>query len=135
MGIRDDAVLAAVLLHDVVEDTEYTLEELPFSDEVKELVNLLTHVKGQGNEEYFGRIAKNGKACLIKVLDRCNNVSTMAASFSREKLISYIEETETYILPLADILKHEYPVYGDAAFILKYQIIALIETMKNLLAG
>ena len=35
-----------------------------------------------------------------KLIDRCHNVSSMAGTFSVEKLKSYIEETRHYVLPL-----------------------------------
>ena len=139
LGIREDAVLAAILLHDVVEDTDTTVEELPFGDEVKELVSLVTFVipegmtKEEAKEQYYAAIEKNAKACLIKIIDRCNNVSTMAASFSKERMLDYIRETEQYVLPLTTILKNGYPQYNDAAFLLKYQITGIIETIKNLI--
>ncbi|MBQ6163029.1 MAG: helix-turn-helix domain-containing protein [Clostridia bacterium] len=141
LGIRDDALLAAVLLHDVVEDTGVRADELPFDDEVRELVELVSFcvpegmTKLQAKEEYFARIAENGKACLIKLLDRCNNVSTMAGVFPRKKMLEYIEETEKYILPLANVLKQQYLEYGDAAFLLKYHIVSVIEAIKNLTAN
>ncbi len=138
-GIRDDALLSAILLHDVVEDTGASLDEIPFSEEVKELVGLVTFSHSATGTEhddksrYYKLISENGKACVIKCIDRCNNISTMAGSFTREKMIEYISETEEYVLPLTDILKNEYPQYGDLAFLLKYQIIGIIETIKNLL--
>ncbi len=45
MDIREDSVIAACLLHDVVEDTEYTLDDLPVGEETKQLVRLMTHEK------------------------------------------------------------------------------------------
>ena len=80
-GIRDDVLIASILLHDVVEDTEDEISDLPFSDEVKHLVDLVSR-NGKTIDEYYDNIAKNGKACLIKITDRCNNVSTMAGCFS-----------------------------------------------------
>ncbi|MBO6206348.1 MAG: HD domain-containing protein [Lachnospiraceae bacterium] len=142
LGIRDDALLAAMLLHDVVEDTGVCLEELPFSEEVKTLVGLVTFVKPKEADEalkevakkvYYENIRKNPKACVIKVLDRCNNVSTMAQSFPRDRQIKYIKETEEYILPLVTQIKEYYPEYADIAFIVKYHIISVIETIKNLI--
>ena len=41
MHIYDDDILCALLLHDVVEDTNTTLEELPVNDETRELVRLM----------------------------------------------------------------------------------------------
>ena len=139
LGIRDDVILCSVLLHDVVEDTDVNVTELPFSDEVKEIVGLLTFSVPDGmdkeaaKEVYYRRIRGNEAACFIKLLDRCNNVSTMAAVFSEEKLRDYIVETEVYVLPLADILKNGSLRYNDASFLLKYHILSVIETAKNLI--
>ena len=139
-GIRDDALLSAILLHDVVEDTGVTKDELPFCDEVKELVALVSFsvpegmTKKQAKDEYYGRIAQNGKACMIKLIDRCNNVSTMAGAFNNRKMVSYITETEKHVLPLATVVKNNYPEFSDAAFLLKYHIISVLEAVKNLLA-
>ena len=42
MGICDDVTVAAILLHDVCEDCDVGLAELPFSDEVRHVVELMT---------------------------------------------------------------------------------------------
>lgn len=139
LGIRDDALLASILLHDIVEDTGVTAEELPFSDEIKTIVSLVSFSvpEGKSKEEskadYYKKISENGKACVVKIIDRCNNVSTMAGSFSKEKLEEYINETEKYVIPLTTVLKNQYPEYGDISFLVKYQIIGLVETIKYML--
>ena len=139
MGIKDDAVLAAILLHDVVEDTSADVGDLPVSDEIKEIVSLLTFrqlpgkTKAESKEIYYSKIIENKKACMVKVIDRCSNVSTMAGCFKREKIVDYINETEKYIIPLLTTLKNRYPEYGDPAFLVKYHIISLLESIKALL--
>ena len=80
-------------------------------------------------------LQQNPKAAIIKALDRCNNVSTMAGSFTREKLQEYIVETETYIYPLLTYSKAHYPQYGEAIFVLQYQIMSLLETIKAMSLG
>lgn len=138
-GIRNDQLLAATLLHDVVEDTGVTASQLPFSDEVKKIVSLVSFFVPEGMEKheakkiYYKNISENGEACMIKLVDRCNNVSTMAGSFKREKLIEYINETEEFVLPLSDVIKNNYPQYADAAFVMKYHIISILETIKYLI--
>jgi len=138
-GVRKDALLAAILLHDVVEDTGVTKEELPFSDEVKEIVDLVSFfvpdgmTKKEAKKQYYEKIKSNGEACVVKIIDRCNNVSTMAGSFKRERIIAYIEETEEYVLPLTEVIKNNYPQYRDLAFLVKYHIISILETIKNML--
>ena len=139
LGVDDDVLLASILLHDVVEDTDTGVEELPFSDEVKAVVEKLSFSVPEGMEKeaakklYYERIKSDKKACMVKVIDRCNNVSTMAASFTREKLIEYVNETEHYVMPVLDVIRDNYREYADPAFLLKYQIISILETVKNLI--
>ena len=130
LGIRDDTVLAAVLLHDVCEDCGIRPEELDYSSSVQEAVRLLTKQKGWDPAVYFSGIEGSSTASIVKALDRCNNLSTMMLAFTEEDIIEYIDETETWILPLLDHIKKEYPQYYDAAFVLKYQILSLIESIK-----
>ena len=136
MGITDDAVLSACLLHDVVEDCGKTLEELPVSDEAKEIVGLLTHLGGKGTEEdrkaYYEAICENPKASLVKCIDRCNNLTTMSWGLSREKIYAYIEETEKYYGMLLKTIKGTVE-YGHAAWLLKYQMESMLDIYKRLL--
>ena len=136
MGIKDDNILSAILLHDVVEDTDTAINELPVNEETKEIVNLLTFKvlpnmsKEDSKKIYYQNIAKNKKAVTVKILDRCNNISTMAYVFSKEKIIEYINETEEYIIPLISVLKSEPAPYCNIAFIVKYHIISVLEAIK-----
>ena len=138
MHIYDDDILAALLLHDVVEDTETTLEELPASDECRELVRLMTkdpHPKDKAaaKKAYYDELAKNPKAALVKCFDRVNNLSNMALGFTRDKMAEYVEETEKYIVPLLRVIKNEAPEYADPCWLLSYQMYSLLETYKRLL--
>ena len=139
LGVRDDVILASILLHDVVEDTEVKLEELPFSDDVKKTVGLVSlkveegEEKAEAKKRYYDSIKKDKRACVVKVIDRCNNVSTMAQSFTREKLIEYVNETEEFVMPVIEALKDNYLEYAEMSFIVKYHIISVIETVKNMI--
>lgn len=140
MNIEEDHILAAILLHDVVEDCPgYAADSLPVSETVRTLVDLLTHTWPAGgktesaNQAYYARIAGNPDACFVKTLDRCNNLSLMVNGLSKPSMIAYIQETESYVLPLLELLKHSDPRYNKAAFLLKYQMLTLMETVKRLL--
>ncbi|MBQ6221847.1 MAG: helix-turn-helix domain-containing protein [Solobacterium sp.] len=138
MDIREDAVIAACLLHDVIEDCGVTAGELPVEEEVKELVLLLTREKDHGTDrdeimrKYIDQISGNPKAAMIKLLDRCNNITTMAWGLSRKRIYRTIRETETYILPLLDVIR-QVPEYNNAAWLLKYQIVSTLDIYKRLL--
>ena len=137
LGIYDDAVVAACLLHDVVEDCGKTTDELPVGAEAKQLVSLLTHEKDDSRrkqilEDYYSEMAKNPKSALIKCIDRCNNLTTMSWGLTRDRIYRYIDETEQYIYPLLQIIKNV-PEYNDAAWLLRYQIGSMLDIYKRLL--
>ena len=70
IGIKEDTVLATALLHDVCEDCNVSMKNLPFSDEVKEAVALLTKADDYDNDSYYAGIAGNSTAAIVKVIDR-----------------------------------------------------------------
>lgn len=137
--IRDDAVLASILLHDTAEDTGISAGDLPFHDEIKEIVSLLTfeelpgESRSSAKKRYYAAMKENPKACLVKLFDRCSNLSTMAGSFSRGRMAEYIQEAEEYILPLAETVLREMPGYAPQIFLLRYQIFSLTDTIKYML--
>ena len=71
-------------------------------------------------------------ASLVKCIDRCNNLSSMAMGFTREKMVTYVEQTEQYVIPLLQVVKNE-PEWNSAAWLLQYQMMSLLETLKRLL--
>lgn len=139
LGIDTDHLIAACLLHDVVEDCGVTVEELDIDPAVAEAVSLLSfkQLEGKTKEEseilYYEGISHSKTAAMVKLLDRCNNISSMASGFSRQKIASYIDETERYIMPLLEQIRQEYDDYYNAAFLIKYQMRSLLETAKRLL--
>ena len=140
MGIRDDNVIAAVLAHDMVEDSEnpeLKPEDLPVNDTVREAVrlvskNLYDQDRPDWEEEYFREIRKNPLACLVKCLDRVNNLSGMADGFRRSGMVRYTRETDRYYPDLLEEVK-KVPEWNDAWWLLRYQMTALLETFKRLL--
>lgn len=131
LDIKEDDVLAACLLHDVIEDTKYRYEDLPVEDNIKDIIRLLTK-EDKDLKNYFKRIEKNPKACLIKLIDRCNNLTTMSWGLSKEKIIDYIKETEEYILPLLKVIK-AVPEYNNAYWLLQYQMESMLDIYKRLI--
>lgn len=64
------------LLHDVVEDTEITLDDLRgrgFSDSVVKAVDCLTRRRGEPRDAYLQRIAGNPLAVVVKLADLTHN--------------------------------------------------------------
>ncbi len=139
LGFENDGIVAAALLHDVVEDTPKEVEDLPVTDEVKEAVRLLTKEEA-GEEEYeasttsyYSGIATNEIATTVKIIDRCNNISEMAEAFDREKILEYIRETDDYAYPLLEIAKERYPMYKERWFLLEYHMSSVLRTALGIL--
>lgn len=68
--------ITAALLHDVVEDTEWTpeqLEQAGISREVLKVLNLLTHPRGMPYMEYIHRLLPDPTARKIKLADIRHN--------------------------------------------------------------
>lgn len=138
MNITDDDVIAACLLHDVIEDCGKTAEDLPVSDGTRELVILMTHAKTTDDnrekilKSYYKAIAANPKAALIKCLDRCNNLTTMSWGLSRDRIYRMIKETETFFPALLKAVKAT-PEYNNAAWLLQYQMESMLDIYKRLM--
>ncbi|MDE5861061.1 MAG: HD domain-containing protein [Ruminococcus sp.] len=71
----DEITTCVALLHDVIEDTSVTIEELEqvFPAEVTEAVRLLTHEKDTEYLDYIGRIKDNPVARTVKLADIAHN--------------------------------------------------------------
>ncbi len=78
---KDPEMIAAAYLHDTIEDTDTTYEELvaKFGNRVADLVMEVTH-DGQKDEigYYFPRL-KSTEGILLKLADRLSNISRMEA--------------------------------------------------------
>ena len=73
--VDEDATVVA-LLHDVVEDTPYTLadlEKLGFSPQVIEAIRLMTHERGVPYMQYVAKIRENPIARKVKLADLRHN--------------------------------------------------------------
>lgn len=137
LGIDDDNLLAASLLHDVVEDLPNKFPKggielvsiYDFPEEIFEIVTLLSKKSGLNDYElsvYFNNIKYNPKALLIKLADRANNTESIYI-FSTEKLIKYLKETRKWIFDLCSYGKTHYPQHSNSITILKSKISSLCD--------
>ena len=136
LGLDEDDLLSACLLHDVCEDCGVKPEELPVSDEAKEAVRLLTKAKDFDDSDaaeraYYDAIAQNRIATIVKLLDRCGNVSEMSKSFSDEKMAEYIRETMEYVYPLMAKARDLYPECSDQFFLIRYHMNSVIGSIRH----
>ncbi|WP_242298999.1 HD domain-containing protein [Bacillus cereus group sp. BfR-BA-01382] len=143
LGIHDEEVISGALLHDILEDTEVTVDMLLnvycLPKKIVDIIIRLTKTTIVMQEEipemttdvYYEQMRVCFKTCLIKIADRCHNVSTMYF-FEKAKIQRYIKETEEYALPLCSYVSDMCPKYADAIYTMKYQIESILETIKTL---
>lgn len=145
IGYEEDDLIAALLLHDVCEDCYDEQGEpiqpdaLPVGPAAQEAVRRVTKPEYTNQypgweRNYYHNISLNRLALIIKLLDRCNNISMMATGFKRWKMADYVLETEEYIVPLLDVLAaSDKEIDRRAAFLIRYQLISDLESAKRLL--
>ena len=112
IGLGSTSICAA-LMHDVVEDTDYTVEDIAglFGDKIAQIVGGLTKISGgvfgdQASEqaENFRRllltINDDIRVVLIKIADRLHNMRTLGAQ-PKNKQYKIAGETQYIYAPLA----------------------------------
>ena len=137
LGLRDDNVIATILLHDTVEDCGVRVEYLPVSDTVKRAVQHMTIVKFDTDVDkietkcrYFNELLESREALICKALDRYNNLSDMPISFTKDAMGKNVAETEVLLLPVLKKAKEKYADLADILFILRINISTLNEAIK-----
>lgn len=112
IGLGSTSICAA-LMHDVVEDTDYTTEDIRnlFGDKIAQIVDGLTKISGgvfgqQASEqaENFRKLlltmSDDIRVVLIKIADRLHNMRTLGAQ-PKEKQYKIAGETQYIYAPLA----------------------------------
>ena len=116
---RDDNILAAAYLHDVLEDTDTTAEELEkeFGKEITEIVVALTIKRnlGETSMDKTKRMAMQLRkapieAKLIKLADRLHNVRTMYVVWPKWKIERYKKAT---LILLGELIYVDYLLFRE----------------------
>ena len=105
MRQRDAAIICAALLHDLVEDTDHTVEEIRerFGDDVAFLVNAVTKPNKQQVDNFqhiLGSVNKDIRVLILKLSDRLHNMRTLD-SMKPQKQWKIASETQFFFAPLA----------------------------------
>ena len=96
------------LLHDVLEDSAYTLEDLRkegFTEEILEALTYLTHREGEGYVEYIERICENPLAVRVKYADLQDNMDISRIPHPTEKDFARLEKYQKARKRIEDAMK------------------------------
>ena len=103
----DDEISTCVaLLHDVVEDTDITFQDLldfGFIEEIVDVLKLLTHNDNDEYMEYIRRIKTNTIAIKVKLADLRHNSDLTRLDVVDDKAIKRVEKYENAIRILTEV--------------------------------
>jgi GTP pyrophosphokinase len=144
IGLGPTSVICA-LLHDVVEDTEITLEEirLEFGNKVARIIDGLTKIseitdlntseQAENFRKLLLTLTDDVRVILIKIADRLHNMRTLD-SMPRQKQLKIASETASIYAPLA----HRLGLYAIKSeledLVMKYTETDLYKTIARKLA-
>lgn len=116
MAQENEIERICAVLHDVVEDTEITLDDIReegFSEEIVGALDCLTKRVGESYDDFIDRILGNETACRVKLSDLCDN---MDITRIKNPTVKDTERTKKYqeaanrisdVLPMAKGIENE----------------------------
>lgn len=133
-----EETIVVALAHDLGEDHGVSKEEMEehYGLKISRAFVCMTK-KSAGmvktNDSYYVALENDAIASIVKAADRIHNHQSMVGVFSPEKIEEYIEETQTYVLPMIRKARRNFPeqepAYENAKHILMSQI-ELIEAIR-----
>lgn len=130
-----EEVYVAIHLHDTVEDKNVSLNligdrfGMPVTHAVNALSKVIDGVK-RSPESVYKMISENETASVVKGIDRVNNQGSMLGVFSLGKQREYIEETETFVLPMLKIARRRFPRQEPAYENIKHILVREIRLFR-----
>ncbi len=103
--MTEEYTTITALLHDVVEDSPYTLEELRswgFPEPVLEAVALMTHGEAEPYMDYVARLKGNPIARAVKIADLRHNSDLTRLDVVDERALARVEKYKKALALLAD---------------------------------
>jgi (p)ppGpp synthase/HD superfamily hydrolase len=86
MKTKNERIVA--VLHDVVEDTKYSIEDLRkagYSDKILKAIDHLTHDRGEAYEQFIKRVKLNSLARGVKIADLKDNLDLSRIKRPKER--------------------------------------------------
>ena len=95
LRLKTETEMIAAVLHDVVEDTSWTIEKLRaqgFSEEVLEAIECVTNREGESYEKFIERARKNPIARRVKIADLEDNMNIRRIGELKPKDLERLEK-------------------------------------------
>lgn len=140
-----EIVICTIALHDLPEDRRYDIRWVrsEFGDLIGNSVEVMSKKfygkqAEKSSENYYYQLGLDPHASVAKGCDRVHNQSSMPGTFTVAKMEEFMQETETYTLPMLKEARKNFPfqesAYSGLRTRLKEQI-NLIRTCVNISAN
>lgn len=130
----DTHTIVGGLLHDVVEDTEYTINDIirEFGKKEAKIVNGLTklnkieckhlsHARAENLRKLLIAVAEDARVLLIKLADRLHNMRTLSSFTDQKKRMKIAKETIDIYAPLAERIGIHY--FKNSLYDLAFEVL------------
>ncbi len=101
LGVSGSDAQQVAVMHDLVEDTDITLDDLDkmgFAQHVVDAVRLITHASGDSYAEYVVRLKANELARQAKIADLRDNYSIHRVAYREQNQLEDASRIQRYIL-------------------------------------
>lgn len=95
----DEELICVALLHDVVEDSYFTLEDLQkenFPQSIVEAIDVLSHKRKDTYFDYIKKIKDNYLACKVKIVELNHNLNFARFDWQDEFEKDYLNRMQKY---------------------------------------
>jgi (p)ppGpp synthase/HD superfamily hydrolase len=106
MLTQDEQIVA--ILHDLLEDTDWTLEQVAkegFSPAILHSLDLVTHRKGESYPSYISRVKVDRTASAVKLADMLDNLDLMRIPSLSDKDLERAAKYHRHSLELMKVLE------------------------------
>ena len=134
VGLHYQGVLEVCWMHDVIEDTPYTIEEIEevfeersvgdyFRTFIKRPLELITHDKSEPYPIYIEKVCKNLTASIVKFLDLYNNSNPLTLDHLGDNELKRIQDYASYMKMINDEwhLIERFNDYLDIVYMKRWQ--------------
>lgn len=138
LGLRDDNIIATILLHDVPEDCSVPIDSLPVNETVKRAVKYMTITplstdkdKIETKKRYFNELLESKEAIICKTIDRYMNLVDAPFDLSRDAIGKNCAETTVLLLPVLKQARDKYAELANIMFVLRTNLRAINDILIN----
>lgn len=125
LGVGTDEVLELLLYYGLWQEKNQDVYGFPSSPACKAMLHQLTTKRDLSEAA--------PAVCVARCIDSVYGLSVAAIGGDRAKMIGVVEDAEENVLPLLRTVKNTVPEWNNAVYLLRYQMLALLETYKRLM--